>query len=92
MAANAVARVLQSTDTPLTDEQANLLVVLLRGGRPKSRHFVWIEMYHATGVGTMSTDYDTITAPIVEKAKGILAPAQVDALRQVQATWSKQWL
>jgi RNA polymerase sigma factor (sigma-70 family) len=91
MAANALARVLQSTDTPLTDEQANLLVVLLRGGNPKPMHFVWIEMYHATGVGMMSTDYDTITAPIIEKAKGILAPAQVDALRQVHAEWGKQW-
>jgi len=92
LTANAVARALQSTDTPLTDEQANLLVVLLRGGQPKSTHYWWIEMYYASGLGVVSNRYNTITAPIIEKAKGILLPAQMDALRQVQATWGKQGL
>jgi RNA polymerase sigma factor (sigma-70 family) len=92
IATNAVARVLQSTDTPLTDEQANLLVVLLRGRQPKSTDFQWIEMYHATGLGMFRSSENPVTAPIIEKAKGILAPAQVDALREVQAAWGKKWL
>jgi RNA polymerase sigma factor (sigma-70 family) len=88
---NVVARVLQSTDTPLTDEQANLLVVLLRGGQPKLPNIHWIEMYNSTGLGMFPPDSSGITAPVIEKAKGILAPAQVDALRQVQATWGTKW-
>ncbi len=90
MTVNAVAQVLQSTDTPLTDEQGNLLVVLLRGGRPKSTNIHWIGMAYATGVFMESPGDSGITAPIIGKAKGILAPAQVDALRYVQEQWGKQ--
>jgi hypothetical protein len=89
---NIVARALQSTDTPLTDEQANLLVVLLRGGQPKLPNIHWIEMYNSTGLGSYPSDSSGITASVIEKARGILSPAQVDALRQVQATWGKQGL
>jgi len=90
--ANAVARFLQSTDTPLTDEQANLLVVLFRGGQPKSSNIHWIKMYSATGLGIFQPSDDNISAPVFEKAKGILSPLQMDALRRVQAAWGKKWL
>lgn len=90
--ANAVARFLQSTDTPLTDEQANLLVVLFRGGQPKSSNIHWIKMYSATGLGIFQPSDDNISALVLEKAKGILLPSQMDALRQVQAAWGKKWL
>ena len=88
---NAVARFLQSTDTPLTDEQANLLVVLFRGGRPKSSNIHWIKMYSATGLGIFQPTDDNISEPIFEKARGILSPSQMEGLRQVQAAWAKKW-
>jgi hypothetical protein len=77
--------------TPLTDEQANLLVVLFRQGEPKSTRPHWYEMYYATGIGSPPPGHSGITAPIIEKAEGILAPAQVNALRQVQAELGKRW-
>jgi hypothetical protein len=89
---NEVARSAQSTGTPLTDEQANLLVVLLRGGRPKSPKIHWFEMYYATGLGIPPNDSCDITASVFEKSRGILSPTQMDALRQVQAAWGKKWL
>jgi hypothetical protein len=89
---NAVARVAESMGTPLTDEQANLLVVLLRQGEPKSTQPHWYEMYLATGIGLPPPGSSGITASIIDKAKGILSPAQVDALRQVQEEWGKKWL
>ena len=92
---NTVARVLQSTDTPLTDEQANLLVVLLRGGEPKVMKPHWLEMYYATGVGGFPPpppDSSGITTPVIEKANGILSLSQMNGLRQVQANWgTKSW-
>jgi RNA polymerase sigma factor (sigma-70 family) len=87
---NAVARILQSTDTPLTDEQGNLLVVLLRGGLPKSMHSNWTGMAYATGIFLDAPGDSDITAPMIEKAKGMLAPAQVDALRYVQEQWGRE--
>ena len=89
--ANAVAHFLQSTDTPLTDEQANLLVVLFRGGQPKSSKIHWIKMYSATGLGVFQPTDDNISEPIFEKARGILSPSQMEGLRQVQAAWAKKW-
>jgi hypothetical protein len=89
---NAVARVAESMGTPLTDEQANLLVVIFRRGQPKSSVLHWLEMYYATGLSTPPPGSSGITASIVEKAKGILSPSQVDAIRQVQATWGTKWL
>jgi RNA polymerase sigma factor (sigma-70 family) len=89
--ANAVAHFLQSTDTPLTDEQASLLVVLFRGGQPKSSKIHWIKMYSATGLGIFQPSDDNISAPMFEKARGILSPSQMEGLCQVQAAWGKKW-
>ncbi len=89
---NEVARVLQSTDTPLTDEQANLLVVLLRGGQPKSTTVWNTDMLYGTGTFLSPLKNSKITAPMMEKARGILSPPQMDALRQVQAAWDKKRL
>jgi RNA polymerase sigma factor (sigma-70 family) len=91
MFTNAVGRVAESMGAPLTDEQANLLVVLLRDGKLKSTQTHWFEMYYATGLGLPPPNTCAISASIIEKTNGILAPAQVDAMRQVQETWGKKW-
>jgi RNA polymerase sigma factor (sigma-70 family) len=92
MTVNQVARVAQSMDTPLTDEQANLLVGLLRGGRPKYETIWNLDIPVATGSFVPKDTRGKITAEIFEKARGILSPPQMDALRQVQEAWGKKWL
>jgi RNA polymerase sigma factor (sigma-70 family) len=89
---NEVARVLQPTDTPLTDEQAKRLVVLFRGGRPKDTGIGYTDMAYATGIFLWHSDKSKITASMVEEAKEILSPQQMEGLRQVQAAWGKKWL
>jgi hypothetical protein len=85
MTVNEVTRVLQPAGTPLTDKQANLLVVLLRGESPKSTNIHHLDVPYGTGYITHPAAANSqITAPIFEKARGILSPSQMDALRQVQ--------
>lgn len=88
---NQVTQVLQSTDAPLTDEQANLLVVLFREGSPKSTVNDYMDMRFATGIFEAPPKYDQITASTIGKARGILSPAQVDALSYVQGQWGEKW-
>jgi len=88
---NEVARALQPGGTPLTDEQANLLVVLFRRGSPKSTFIDYMDMRFMAGGFELPPKYDQITASTIEKARGILSPAQVDALRNVQEQWGEKW-
>jgi RNA polymerase sigma factor (sigma-70 family) len=88
---NEVARILQPGGTPLTDEQANLLVVLFRGGSPKSTFIDYMDMRFTAGGFELPPKYDHITASTIEMARGILSPGQVDALSSVQEQWSEKW-
>jgi RNA polymerase sigma factor (sigma-70 family) len=88
---NQVSQVLQPTATPLTDEQANLLVVLLRGGRPKSTNIYSLDVPYGAGVLASPPPNSKITAPMFEHARGILSPSQMDALRQVQRQVQDAW-
>ena len=74
MTANEVTRVLQSTDTPLTDEQANLLVVLLRGGRPKSTTIGNTDITYAAGIFAGSPPTGVINGPLSIGGKMMLPP------------------
>jgi RNA polymerase sigma factor (sigma-70 family) len=88
---NQVAQVLQSTDAPLTDEQANLLVMLLRGGSPKATNIYHLDVPYGAGLITHPPPKSKITAPMFEKAREILSPSQMDALRQVQRQVQDAW-
>jgi len=88
---NEVARILQPGGTPLTDEQANLLVVLFRRGSPKSTFIDYMDMRFTAGGFELPPKYDQITASTIEKARGILSSGQVDALGSVQEQWNEKW-
>ncbi len=80
-------------NAPLTDEQANRLVVLLRGGRPKSTTIWNADMFYATGLFVYPPPRNSeITAPMFEKAREILSSPQMDVLRYVQEQWGKTCL
>jgi hypothetical protein len=71
---NQVARVLQPTGAPLTDEQANLLVVLLRGGRPKSTTIGNTDITYAAGIFAGSPPTGVINGPLSIGGKMMLPP------------------
>jgi RNA polymerase sigma factor (sigma-70 family) len=78
---NEAAGILQSTATPLTDEQAKQLVVLLRKGLPKST-IIWnTDIPRGSGVVPSSAQ---ITPLMLKQAGGILSPEQIRVLRQRQ--------
>lgn len=79
---NEAARILQSTDTPLTDEQAKLLVVFLRDGRPKDTELWNPNIPQASGIQPLTIRILPPMLEKLEKAGGILSPQQIDALRQ----------
>jgi RNA polymerase sigma factor (sigma-70 family) len=89
IAVNALARTLQSTATPLADEQAGQLVVLLRGSRPKPNVPYSIKILFGAGLFP-TTHTNPITAQVLEQAAAVLSPPQIDVLRQVQQQWGSQ--
>jgi len=74
MTANEVTRVLQSTDTPLTDEQANLLVVLLRGGQPKSTTIESKDITYAAGIFAGPPPTGVLGGPLSSSGQIMLPP------------------
>jgi RNA polymerase sigma factor (sigma-70 family) len=78
---NEATRILQSTATPLTDEQAKQLVVLLRKGRPQSTHIWNTDIPRGSGVLPLQAQ---ITALVLKQAGGILSPEQIKVLSQNQ--------
>ncbi len=89
IAVNALAQVLQSTVTPLTDEQASRLVVLLRGSRPKPRVPFSLSILFGSGLFP-TTRANPVTGQVFERAGAVLSLPQMDALRQVQQQWGAQ--
>jgi RNA polymerase sigma factor (sigma-70 family) len=87
IAVNALARTLQSTATPLADEQAGQLVVFFRG--PHGKLNVPYSMSIFFGSGLFSTSHSNpITAQAFEQARAVLSAPQMEALRQIQQQWS----
>jgi hypothetical protein len=86
---NALARALQSTGTPLADEQASQLVVLLRGSHPKPSVPFSLSILFGSGLFP-TTRPNPITAQVFEQAGAVLSVPQMDALRQIQQQWGFQ--
>jgi RNA polymerase sigma factor (sigma-70 family) len=83
LAVNAVTQKLQVISTPLTEDQASRLVVLLRGSLRRLRYPFTFDIARGAGVfpariGIALRQHD------FEKAAEFLSPPQVDALRQLQ--------
>jgi RNA polymerase sigma factor (sigma-70 family) len=88
-AVNALARTLQSTGTPLADEQAGQLVVLLRGSHPKPSVPFSLSILFGSGLFP-TTRPNPITAQVFEQAGTVLSVPQMEALRQIQQQWGSQ--
>ena len=89
IAVNALARTLQSTGTPLADEQASQLVVLLHESQPKLRVPFSLSILFGSGLFP-TTHANPITAQVLEQAGMMLSVPQMDALRQIQQQWGSQ--
>jgi hypothetical protein len=89
IAVNALARTLQSTATPLADEQASQMVGLICGSRPKPGVPHSIGIAFGSGLFPNSRP-DPITARVFEQAGKVLSVPQMDALRQIQQQWGFQ--
>jgi len=89
IAVNALARTLQSTATPLADEQASQLVVLFRGSHPKLSVPFSLSILFGSGLFP-TTHANPITAQVFEQAGAVLSVPQMEALRQIQQQWSSQ--
>jgi len=82
-AVNAITEKLQATDTPLTDEQANKLVVLLRSSLLRIRSPYTFDI--TIGSGAYSGHIGSrLTERNFREAGEFLSAPQVDVLRQLQ--------
>jgi hypothetical protein len=85
-AVNALARTLQSSATPLADDQASQMVVLLRGSRPKPSVPYSLNIFFGSGL-LPTTRANPITTQVLAQAGAVLSVPQMDALRQIQQQW-----
>jgi RNA polymerase sigma factor (sigma-70 family) len=88
IAVNALVRTLQSTATPVADEQASQLVGLI-WPRPKLKVPFSLSILFGSGLFP-TTRPNPITVQVLEQAGVILSVPQMDALRQIQQQWGSQ--
>lgn len=82
-AVNAVTQKLEATATPLTDEQAQGLVVLLRRSLLKIKSPYTFDVGFGSGVFSSHIG-SALTERVFQRAGEFLYPPQVEALRQLQ--------
>jgi hypothetical protein len=82
-AVNSIALKLQATATPLTDEQAQRLVVLLRRPLLKIKSPYTFDVGFGSGVFSSHVG-SALTERVFQRAGEFLSAPQVEALRQLQ--------
>jgi hypothetical protein len=89
---NQLAQSLSYTSTPLTPDQTEQMVSLLAANTPASNNSATnnIRANVATGFGFGGGQTSPVTNDAITQASSVLAPAQVTALQQLQATQQAQ--